>query len=520
MLAPLAGTAARSGDGAEAGRGLVSPLPLAPTGRDGVPAVIPAPPRRLWTARSAVPPSPTGRPDAILVAGSAVGVVAALLVVGAGAAFQSRVERTLLGSWLDAATSPWRAAGGGFQDRNGFLAAIVLLVVAWSVSGWRVLRTCTETCTRWTTLLLIAPALPFVVSPPFMSKDAYAYVAQGKQLLVGENPYRVGVWALGRSTTVAAVDPKWRGTTSPYGPVALRLQEAVVWASGGREVLALALLRGMVVLCAAGSIVAVRRLAPAHRRARATWLACSPLLLVHVVAPLHLEAVMSLLLLTALVLFTSGRHTAAGALAVCAAEVKVTALIVLACLAVRAGTTLGRRALRRLLIGGFAAAVACGLLLPSDPLGWARGLATPSSGWAPFTPASAVVSVVDELFDVASIGPSAWLIPVVRLGFALVGAVVLLAILRRRRLEMVRTSAFATLISSAAAPVMWPWYLSPGALLLAPSSSWVLPAVLGGTGAFLALPLGTLYAVRVGATAVLAGALAGLLLQRRMLNEA
>ena len=449
-----------------------------------------------------------------------LGVLAALLVVGAGATFQSKVERRLLGRWLEGGTFLWRTVGGGFQDRTGFVAALLLLVLAWGVSGVRVLRQRGALGAPWTTALLVAPALPFVLGPPFMSRDVYAYAAQGQLVLDGGNPYSQGIKALGRSTTVAAVDPMWRGTTSPYGPLALRLQEAAVWASGGHELLALALLRIVVVLCIAGSIVAVRRLAPVTLRTRATWLTCSPLLFVHVVAPVHLEAVVCLLLLTSLVLFTADRHMAAGALAICAAEVKVTALVMVVCLAVIAGARFGRHAVRRLLTGGVAAAGVCVLLLPSDPFGWVRGLSTPGSGWAPFTPSSAMVSGLDELLDLLSIQASGWLIPLVRLGFALAGIIVFLTILRPSGQTVATTAGLAILAAAAAAPVLWPWYLVPAVLLLSTSRSWVLPAVIGGTGAFLALPLGTSVAERLGAVAVIAGAMTALLIRRQTLNAA
>lgn len=432
-----------------------------------------------------------------------VGALASVALVGLGAGSLSRPERQVVGRWLTTATAPWRSLHWHADAHRGTVAAVVVLVLVW-VAGLVVVRR-RDPGRRTVLAAAGVMALPLALSPPFLSRDAYAYVAQGQLLRHGLDPYRSPVAELGLHTAaVRAVDPVWRHTIPPYGPVALRLEQLLTWV-GGSEVGALVALRVLVVLCVAGSVALLRRAAPDEHRSLVTWLACSPLVLLQLVAAAHLDAVLCLLVLAAVGAAMTERHVLAAALATVATGTKVTAVVVLALVLVRAG----RHHVRAALLSAVVTTLGCALLLPHDPWGWVPALRTPGSTWVPGTPSSTLYLGLLDLshrFDVP-LDPQAQ--AACRLLVLAVGSGALLLLVRRaarqhlRRLDEVAGLALVVLL--ACGPVLWPWYLAPAALLLVRSGQWLLAGLLGAVPALVALPVPVVTAQRVAVAAEVAG---------------
>lgn len=151
-----------------------------------------------------------------------------------------------------------------------------------------------------TLLLWIAPLL---IAPPMYSKDVYSYIAQSQIARIGLDPYKVGpAPGLGLDHVFTLSVPSlWRETPAPYGPLFLWIGRGIS-ALTGENIVAAVLCHRLVVLVGVGLIVwATPRLARRCGVAEVTalWLgAANPLLLMHLVAGIHNEALMLGLMLT------------------------------------------------------------------------------------------------------------------------------------------------------------------------------------------------------------------------------
>jgi alpha-1,6-mannosyltransferase len=150
---------------------------------------------------------------------------------------------------------------------------------------------------------LLLWVVPLLVAPPMYSKDVYSYLAQSQIGRLGLDPYRVGpAPGLGLDHVFTSSVPSlWRETPAPYGPLFLWIGRGIS-ALTGENIVAAVLCHRLVVLVGVGLIVwATPRLARRCGVAEvsALWLgAANPLLIMHLVAGIHNEALMLGLMLT------------------------------------------------------------------------------------------------------------------------------------------------------------------------------------------------------------------------------
>src|ERR1700731_4332715 len=145
---------------------------------------------------------------------------------------------------------------------------------------------------------LLLWTLPLLIAPPMYSKDVYSYLAQSQISLEGLDPYKVGPASglgLGHVFTMS-VPTLWRETPAPYGPLFLWIGRGIS-ALTGENIVAAVLCHRLVVLVGVGLIVwATPRLARrcgGAAEGSALWLgAANPLLIMHLVAGVHNEALM------------------------------------------------------------------------------------------------------------------------------------------------------------------------------------------------------------------------------------
>lgn len=178
----------------------------------------------------------------------------------------------------------------------------VMMALAWLMLARFALgpRRVTRAQLDRTLMLWIAPLL---IAPPMYSKDVYSYLAQSQIARIGLNPYKVGpAPGLGLDHVFTLSVPSlWRETPAPYGPLFLWIGRGISRLTG-ENVVAAVLCHRLVVLVGVGLIVwATPRLARRCGVAEVTalWLgAANPLLLMHLVAGIHNEALMLGLMLT------------------------------------------------------------------------------------------------------------------------------------------------------------------------------------------------------------------------------
>nr|WP_231703146.1 polyprenol phosphomannose-dependent alpha 1,6 mannosyltransferase MptB [Tsukamurella asaccharolytica] len=139
--------------------------------------------------------------------------------------------------------------------------------------------------------------LPFLFAPPMFSKDVYSYLAQSEITARGLDPYEIGpAAALGIDHVFTRSVPNiWRDTPAPYGPLFLYLGRGITWLTGENVVAGVVLHR---VLALAGMAMIVWALPRIARRCgvnevAALWLgAANPLVIFHLIAGIHNEALM------------------------------------------------------------------------------------------------------------------------------------------------------------------------------------------------------------------------------------
>ena len=294
------------------------------------------------------------------------------------------------------ASAAYRAAGLGVV-----LIGLGLLAHAW-------LALCRQACSAESLPLVHRAAAlwsaPLLVAPPLFSRDGWSYAAQGVMAALGYSPYQHGPAVLS-GPILQAVDPIWRHTATPYGPLPLWWGDLLAHGTEnpallvvGHRILALC---GLVLLAwAMPRLAAWTGVAPA--RATALVIA-SPLVLANGVAGLHNDLLMAGLMAAALAL---AAESWLGAACVCglAAAVKlpgglVAAGIVLVSLPM--GATLAERGRRLASVAAISLATLFGIGAVSGlGSGWIHALGVPGTVMTALSATSVVGEGLDRVATV------------------------------------------------------------------------------------------------------------------------
>ncbi len=350
-----------------------------------------------------------------------------------------------------------------------FYAGIVALSVAWLALGGIAITT------RQLRIVSAVWCLPLLLTAPLFSQDAYSYLAQGTLVHLGIDPYRHAPAVLanvGHAHVLGAVDPFWRHTTAPYGPLFLGIVSLIVAVSGAHLVLGVLLIRllalaGLVLLA-----VFVPRLARAlgADAARATWWLLSPLVLLDLVAGTHNDLLMVGLLVAGVTFAIERRWLLGIALCALASTIKLPAAAAIVFIVVvwARSAPLPSEGARRLLASAAVAVavVAAVSIVTGLGLGWISTtvFSTPDKVRLAVTPATALGWTVAQLVPVGARGLESAL-GGVAFGLSIVLGAGLLW--RSRRQTMVRNLGIALLAVAVCGPAAWPWYLTWGLVLLA-----------------------------------------------------
>ncbi|MDT7544170.1 MAG: alpha,6-mannosyltransferase [Actinomycetota bacterium] len=439
---------------------------------------------------------------AVALVGLAASSVCALCV----SSTQTAGARRLLGSWWTwtEAAAPWQREPRSFVA-GGLVVSVSVLVLscAWLTGTLLLMRD--RLSGPWAAGVAALFAAPFALLPPALSQDAYAYLAQGAVAgSAGGSPYRPPSVVLhAASPLLQAVDPLYRARSAPYGPLALRLFEACLHLAGGQGVIALIWLRGLVVLSVAICAVCAYHLADVEHRWVAVWLvAGSPLVALHLVGGLHVDAFLAALVAVALLLHAKGFTACGAALSVAAAEVKVTALVVLAGLLLNSWTRAGWRVLGRDLAAALSAGLLLTGLLQPAPFGWIAGLPATLTVWNPISLPSVVGMAWAEVSGTSPLASQGLLRAVFLVMGLLLAAV---ACFTHRGRAPAATVGLLLATVTLTGPVIWPWYFVPGAMCLFMAGRWgvVVGTALSVGAALSGLPMPTVQMQRVSVVSAL-----------------
>ncbi|WP_406369574.1 polyprenol phosphomannose-dependent alpha 1,6 mannosyltransferase MptB [Streptomyces sp. NBC_00647] len=269
----------------------------------------------------------------------------------------------------------------------GVYFGVVLLIAAWALLG-TVVRGPEPPVPRSLLLVLAVWAAPLLLAPPLFSRDVYSYLAQGAMVDAHIDVYAYGPARLG-GPLADEVAPVWQQTTTPYGPVFLAVASALSALTRGEIPAGLLGMRLVALLGVALMAAALPRLArhSGADPAAALWLgALNPLVLLHLVAGAHNDAIMLGLLGVGLVAARGRWHVLGVVLITLAALVKAPAALgLLAVVALRGRRRRGTaRATVTTLVVAAATTVAA-TAVAGTGYGWIAALKTPVSphNWSP-----------------------------------------------------------------------------------------------------------------------------------------
>ncbi|MGB9376527.1 MAG: polyprenol phosphomannose-dependent alpha 1,6 mannosyltransferase MptB [Mycobacteriales bacterium] len=400
-----------------------------------------------------------------------IGLVATAALVVADGRAATPVGVTLAPSfgWL---VHP--ATDGGTASVAVALSALATLVVCW----WRVLHLAADRAIGLRSVGVICSLwlLPVLFAQPLLSLDAYAYLAHGSMLAHGLDPYSGGPVLLGDDPAVARVDPMWRASPVPYGPLALLLLRAIALAQGN-VITGVLLLRLLALLGVFAGVAVALRLSPPHRRPYVMALcALNPITLVHLVGGGHVDAVLGGVVALSLLALQHQRRWLSWLLAATAAAIKITIaplllFLLFGLLRQRAGR--GRRLLIASALGVLPFLAAMPVI--ERPWGFLAALTVPGDGspwYAPATLVGDLLVLAGRLIDLpVGDGPLRWVARGLVLG---VGAVVVLRLLRADRRDhaadgqrSLQRVALALLVVVLCLPALYSWYLAAGLFVLA-----------------------------------------------------
>lgn len=382
---------------------------------------------------------------------------------------------------------------GQLLGRTAVVLGGALLVHSWLVLGLAVLRDYKVTVHQlWALLAVWISVLMFV--PPLFSRDVYSYIAQGRLLVRGLDPYTNGVGALPGWFQLGS-DPMWAETPTPYGPLFLAIQHGIAAITMTSPTSAVVLFKLTCIIGIVLMATAVARLAHAHGidPSAATWLAVlNPLVVMHLFAGVHNDALMIGFMLWAFVFAIDSRKAMALVFITAAVAIKPIALLALPFVVLAA---LGKSPSRqRMWLGWLASLAIVSVLLYVLGLvngvgfGWIGALSAPSAVATLLSPPTAIAEVFGLFTNWFGIDSFPIVLPLVRTGGLLVAlAVVAWLALRPYQRSAVRNAALAFTAVVALSPVVQPWYLLWVLPLVACSGlsrAWHLRLIVAGTAGF------------------------------------
>ncbi|MPY49077.1 polyprenol phosphomannose-dependent alpha 1,6 mannosyltransferase MptB [Streptomyces acidicola] len=348
----------------------------------------------------------------------------------------------------------------------GVYFGVVLLIAAWALLG-RVVRGPRPPTPRSLLVVLVVWAAPLLLAPPLFSRDVYSYLAQGAMVDANIDVYAYGPSRMG-GPLAAEVAPVWQHTATPYGPVFLAIASGLAGLTSGQLPAGLIGMRMVALLGVGLMAVALPRLArhSGVDPAAALWLgALNPLVLLHLVAGAHNDAVMLGLLGVGLVAARGRRYVLGVVLVTLAALVKAPAALGLLAIVVMQGRTHVVRATATT-VGVALATTAVTTGLTGTGYGWIAALRTPVSpdNWSPTSVLGRATGALlhDLGSELAPLALPAWH----AVGLVATAAVVLYIWLKLRP-SPVYALGLSLAVVAVLGPAIRPWYALWGLFLIA-----------------------------------------------------
>jgi hypothetical protein len=346
-------------------------------------------------------------------------------------------------------------------------------------------------------------SVPVMVIAPLFSRDAYSYAAQGEMVSHHMNPYLYGPFELGNNAYTAPVDPLWGNAPAPYGPMFLQVDGFFARITFHNELATIVLLRLLALVGVLLIAACVTRLARLYHRDGAelfTLMILNPVTIFHLIGGAHNDALMLGLLIAGLTMAKEKRPIVGIGLCALATAVKAPAALGILYIGwswLGTGVPIKDR-IRPVVTAGLIGLGVLGFFSYVSGLGWGwiSILGTPGvvRSWA--SPTTAIAFLITSIAHLVHIdlGVGGVLSVCRFLGIVVAGVSGVWLLLNSDRIGTLKALGTTLLIFVLLGPVVQPWYLSWGLVLLAPVALGQLRSLVIGLSmvtAFIELPGGT-----------------------------
>lgn len=326
-------------------------------------------------------------------------------------------------------------------------------------------------------IMLAVWATPMIIAPPLFSRDIFSYAAQGEMTSHHISPYIYGPFTMGSSPYVTPVDPLWGNAPAPYGPFFLFLDGSFAKLTHHNQlatVVCLRLLEVFAVVLIGWAVTAIAKVLRRDPGEAFVLGALNPLVILTLIAGGHNDAIMTGLLLVGIALALRRHFYWAFFFCALATSIKAPAALSLAFVAwnwVRDDQVRKRDRWRPVLIGSLIGFVTLCVSswLAGFGFGWIRNLLSNGTvrSWA--APATGIGLALSKLANLLNLN---WdentMLTVTRsAGLAIAIGSSLWLLWHSNKRGWLRSLGVALVLFVMLGPVVQPWYLVWGLLLLA-----------------------------------------------------
>ncbi len=353
---------------------------------------------------------------------------------------------------------------------------MLLLLRVW-YGLWKVLRERPGVPIKYLSWILVLWILPLLVVAPLFSRDVFSYAAQGDMMARHINPYAYGPYTLGNGPFVNPVDPLWMNTPAPYGPLFLMIAGWFTSITGYNALMTVVLLRLLSVVGVGMIAYCIPKLAQSYGRDPGpafTLAVLNPLVLLALIGGAHNDAIMAGFLVAGIT--AAKRHHPIAGIVLCtlAAAIKIPAALGIVYVAWSwTGVDLSfRQRIRPLVTGGIISIAVMGFLSMISGIGWGwvANLGAPGTvrSWmAPATGIGMLISGVAHFVGIP-VGQGGVLTVTRVLGLMTAAGVALYLLFHSDRVGSLKALGISMFLFVVLGPVVQPWYLTWGVILLAP----------------------------------------------------
>jgi hypothetical protein len=453
---------------------------------------------------------PAGDPPRGLVLRPALLGFAAMLCISIGASLPSSpFKLEMPGVWFFGEPGSVNGTQWGvyFTLAAVYGGLLLLMRVWWGMT--RLYARCPGVAVKKMMWVFALWTTPMLVIAPLFSRDVYSYAAQGEMVSHHMNPYLYGPFELGNNAYTAPVDQLWGNAPAPYGPLFLQIDGFFARITFHNELATIVLLRLLSLVGVLLIAWCVPRLARLYHRDGAelfTLMVLNPVTLLHLVGGAHNDALMVGLLLAGLTAAKEKRPVVGLLLCALATAIKAPAAIGILYVG---WSWLGpdapvrdrvRPVVTSLLVG--AGVLEFFSYVSGLGWGWVTTLGTPGTVRSWTAPTTGLAMLTSGVAHFADIGVGlGGVLTVTRFFGLLIAAVAgVWLLLNSDRIGTLKALGITLLVFVALGPVVQPWYLSWGLILLAPVALGRLRSLIVGLSmvtAFIELPGGSALATNL-----------------------